>query len=357
MFCPHHSTRHQRTGPVPGRRHARPDSQAGSREAKKIAPGTDVEEHLKAQLKTRTAGDPDDEDVVFTDVTPVQLEETMAECGTSVSDDTIRVWLKQQGIRLRKIQKTKAGGTSPDRDLQFENIARLIDEYTLAGDPVFSVDTKAKERLGQLFRKGRSWCSQPQVAFDHDFPSWADGVLIPHGIYDPVRNRGHINLGLSRDTSEFACDSLKWYWNRIGRQSYPDAKSILLLFDCGGSNSALKYIVKHDLEQLATRIGLPLRVAHYPSYCSKYNLIERRLFPHVSRVCTGKLFDSLDRVVKLMRQASTQVGLRTTVNVIRRLYETGRNATKEIKQRLAETVQYEDLLPKWNYTLTPQSGH
>lgn len=77
----------------------------------------------------------------------------------------------------------------------------------------------------------------------------------------------------------------------------------------------------------------------------------------MSRVCTGKLFDSLDRVVKLMRQASTQVGLRTTVNVIRRLYETGRNATKEIKQRLAETVQYEDLLPKWNYTLTPQSGH
>ena len=143
----------------------------------------------------------------------------------------------------------------------------------------------------------------------------------------------------------------------IRDRSYPDAKSILLLFDCGGSNSALKYIVKHDLEQLATRIGLPLRVAHYPSYCSKYNLIERRLFPHVSRVCTGKLFDSLDRVVKLMRQASTQVGLRTTVNVIRRLYETGRNATKEIKQRLAEIVQYEDVLPKWNYTLTPQSGH
>ncbi len=209
--------------------------------------------------------------MVFTDVTPVQLEEAMTACGTPASDDAIRSWMKRQRIRLRKIQKTKAGGSSPDRNAQFENIARLIEAYTAAGNPFFSVDTKAKEHLGLLFREGRSWCSRAQVALDHDFPSWADGVLIPHGIYDPVRNRGHINLGLSHDTSAFACDSLKWYWNRIGVQSYPDAESILLLFDCGGSNSATKYIVKHDLQLLSNAIGLPIRVAHSPSYCSKHN--------------------------------------------------------------------------------------
>lgn len=153
-----------------------------------------------------------------------------------------------------------------------------------------------------------------------------------------------------------ACDSLRWYWNRIGRQCYPDPESILLLYDCGGSNSATKFIVKHDLQRLATSIGIPLRVAHYPSYCSKYNLIERRFFPHVSRVCTGKLFDSLDRSVELMRTATTRTGLKTTVNVIRKTYETGRTATKAIKQFLAETVHYEELLPKWNYTLVPQTG-
>ena len=356
MFDSHHQARPGRTGPACRRRHAGADSPARSRTSPKITAGSDVEENLKAQLETRTAGDPDDEDVVFTDLTPVQLEENMAACGTPVSDDVIRSWLKQQRIRLRKIQKTKAGGSLPERNAQFENIARLIDEYTSAGNPVFSVDTKAKERLGQLFREGRSWCSEAPVAFDHDFPSWAEGVLIPHGIFDPVRNRGHINLGLSHDTSEFARDSLKWYWNRIGVRSYPDADSILLLFDCGGSNSAMKYIVKWDLQLLSNSIGLPIRVAHYPSYCSKYNLIERRFFPHVSRVCTGKLFDSLERVVTLMRRASTQTGLRTTVNVIRRLYETGRNATKEIKQLLSQTVRYEDLLPRWNYTLTPKNG-
>ncbi len=303
----------------------------------------------------RIAGDPDDEEIVFTDRTPVQLEEQMQASQTPVSDDTIRQWLKEQKIRLRKIQKTKAGGSTPDRDAQFQNIADLIDAYKVAGDPVFSVDTKAKEFLGQLFRQGRSWCSQAPVAFDHDFPSWAEGVLIPHGIYDPVRNRGHINLGLSHDTSEFASQSLRWYWNRIGRQCYPHAESILLLFDCGGSNAASKFIVKYDLQQLADSIGLPIRVAHYPSYCSKYNPIERRLFPHISRSCSGRLFDTLERAVQLMRNATTKTGLRTTVNVMRKVYETGRNATKEMKQFLANVIQYEHLLPKWNYTLIPQT--
>jgi hypothetical protein len=199
--------------------------------------------------------------------------------------------MQEQNLRLRKIQKTIAGGSSPDRETQFLQIADLIDEYHSAGEPYFSVDTKAKEFLGRLFRQGRTWCSRAPQAFDHDFPTWADGVLIPHGIYDPARNRGHINLGLSHDTSQFACDSLKWYWNRIGRQCYPDARSILLLFDCGGSNAAAKHIVKYDLQLLSDSIGIPIRVAHYPNYCSKYNPIERRLFPHVTRACTGMLFD------------------------------------------------------------------
>ena len=276
--------------------------------------------------------------------------------GTPASDDSIRQWMDEQGLRLRKIRKTKAGGESPDRDAQFRNIANLIELYKQDGNPCFSVDTKAKEFQGQLFRKGRVRCSQAFEAFDHDFPSWADGVIIPHGIFDLFRNRGHINIGLSRDTTEFACDSLKWYWNRIGRQAYPDADSILLLVDCGGSNSASKYIFKHDPQAVVDVIGTEIRVAHYPSYCSKYNPIERRFFPHVSRACTGMLFDTLERAVELMRKATTSTGLRTTVNVIKRIYEAGRTANHDIKQNIKMTVHFHELLPKWNYTLTPQIG-
>ncbi len=292
---------------------------------------------------------------MFTDLTPTRLEQRLADLGTPACDDTIREWMDDHDLRLRKIRKVKAGGESPDRDAQFQNIAQLLEQYEQAGNPYFFVDTKAKEFLGQLFRKGRVRSSRAFEAFDHDFPTWADGVLIPHGIYDRRRNRGHINLGLSHDTTQFVCDSLRWYWNRIGQLAYPGATSILLLFDCGGSNSAAKYIFKHDLQAVVNAIGIEIRVAHYPSYCSKYNPIERRFFPHVARACTGLLFDTLQRAVDLMRKASTSTGLRTTVNVIRRLYETGRTATQTIIDTIRSTVKFHDLLPKWNYTLKPHA--
>jgi len=245
-----------------------------------------------------------------------------------------------------------AGGHSPDRDTQFQRIAELKTQYAAAGNPVFSIDTKAKEHLGQLFRKGRVWTQRPFEAFDHDFPSWATGVVIPHGIYDLARNRGHLNIGLSHDTSLFACDSFRWYWNRIAQRCYPDATSILWLCDCGGSNSAAQYLFKQDLQSLVNDLEIPIRVAHYPSYCSKYNPIERRLFPHVARACQGMLFDTLDTVVRLMRNAATTTGLRTTVNVIHRAYEIGRTVADNFKSTMR--LRFDDLLPKWNYVAVPQ---
>ena len=304
-------------------------------------------------LEVRTAGDPDDEDIVYTDLSPRELSEKLAAMDTPAHGQTIDAWLTEAGIRRRQIRKSLAGGEHPDRDAQFEKIADLTCRQREAGQPWFSFDTKSKEFLGRLYRKGRVHASSPFVAFDHDFPSWADGVLIPHGIFDPVRNRGHINVGLSHDTSEFACDSLAYYWQRIGKRAYPGATSILLTCDGGGSNSATKYIFRHHLGRLASRIGLPIRVAHYPPYCSKYNVIERRFFPHVGRACSGMLFDTLDRAVELMRRAATRTGLRTTVNVIRRAYETGINATEQMKADLP--IVYDEILPKWNYVASPRT--
>jgi len=290
--------------------------------------------------------------VLWTDLSPRQIAEAVSDMGTPVSPPVVQDWLEDQGLARHKIEKVLEGGQSPDRDAQFQRIAELKAEYAAAGNPVLSVDTKAKEHLGQLFRAGRVWTQRAFEAFDHDFPSWAIGVIIPHGIYDLARNCGHINIGLSHDTSEFACDSLRWYWNRIGRRCYPNAKSMLLLCDCGGSNSAAQYLFKQDLQDLVDELRLPIRVAHYPSYCSKYNPIERRLFPHVGRACQGMLFDTLDTVVGLMRKASTSTGLKTTVNVIRRVYEIGRQVTTDFKANLP--LRFDNFLPKWNYVAVPQ---
>ncbi len=290
---------------------------------KKITSKSSEEENLISCLEVRTAGDPDDADIVFTDLSPRILSGHLAELGTPVGRDAIATWLDDAGIRRRQIRKDIPGGEHPDRNAQFEIIAAYIEQYESNGNPWFSIDTKAKEHLGKLYRKGRIRGSQAFQAFDHDFPSWADGVVIPHGIFDRKLNLGHVNIGLSRDTSAFACDSFRWYWNRIGKQRYPEATSILWTCDGGGSNSSRKYIFKYDLERLSESIGLPIRVAHYPPYCSKYNPIERRFFPHLARACSGMLFDTIETVVDLMRRAATATGLRTTVNVIRRCYEKG----------------------------------
>lgn len=327
---------------------------SAAREAgeKKVASVPELEQNLNALLETRTAGDPDAAEVLWTDLTPQQIADTVGAQGTPVSPQVVRNWLEDLGLSLRKIYKTLAGGESPDRDAQFHRIADLRAEYQGTCNPIFSMDSKAKEHLGQLFREGRVYTQKAFQAFDHDFPSWATGVLIPHGIYDLARNRAHINLGLSHDTSLFACDSFRWYWQQIGRQCYPRATSILLLCDGGGSNSASHYIFKHDLQTLVNDLGIEIRVAHYPSYCSKYNPIERRVFPHVTRACQGMLFDTLNTAVRLMERTATSTGLKTTVNVIQGAYEIGRKVTEEFKAGM--TILFDEVLPKWNYRVVPQ---
>lgn len=335
-----------------------PDDPAAGRQRQKGAgrpPLTkqqpDLEDNLYQVLDVHLAGDPDDPNILWTDRTLPEIAEQATQLGTPVSPPTVESWLKSQDISRRQIDNSLPGGHSPDRNQQFEHIARLRKRFARAGNPVFSLDTKAKERLGLMFRQGRIWCNRPFLAFDHDFPSWADGVIIPHGIYDTIRNHGHITIGLSHDTSQFVCESFRWYWEQIGREQYPQAEQILWLCDAGGSNSYRHQIFKQDLEALANEIGLPIRVAHYPTYCSKFNPIERRLFPHVTRACQGMLFDTLDTVVRLMNKTSTRTGLTSTVHVMKKLYKKGR----EVRDRFLETarLRFSRILPHWNYTACP----
>jgi hypothetical protein len=158
-------------------------------------------------------------------------------------------------------------------------------------------------------------------------------------------------VGFSRDTSQFACDSFWWFWRRRGRFQYPDATEILWLCDAGGSNNCRHNIFKQDLGELARRIELPIRVAHYPTYCSKFNPIERRFFSQVGRTCRGVLFDSLETVVNQMRKTKTATGLSTTVHVIKQVYERGRKATQAFLDNMNFT--FDSILPMWNYTALP----
>ncbi len=188
--------------------------------------------------------------------------------------------------------------------------------------------------------------------FDHDWPSLAEGVAIPHGLYDLTDHVGYIQIGTSHDTSEFSCDSIRYWWNTYGKRRYPLADLILLLCDGGGSNSSRYYIFKQDLQGLANEFGIEIRIAHYPPYTSKYNPIEHRLFPHVSRVCQGVIFDSVQTVQQLMATATTRTGLKVFTTILDKTYQTGRKVADDFKSNMK--IVFDPFLPQWNYTAKPE---
>ncbi len=221
-----------------------------------------------------------------------------------------------------------------------------------SANPIISIDTKKKELIGNIYRDGKLWTQKVLETYDHDFLNYGEGVLIPHGIYDYKKNLGIINLGTSKDTSEFVTDCLELWWIEHGEYDYPDATEILVLCDGGGSNSSRNYIFKADLQNLANRLGIRIRIAHYPPYCSKYNPIEHRLFPHMTRAAQGVIFTSLEVAQEVYNQTQTKTGLQVIVDTLEKVYETGRKAIESFKEDMQ--IVFDNLLPQWNYTVLPK---
>jgi Rhodopirellula transposase DDE domain len=311
----------------------------------------DLLSSFHAVLEDHTGGDPMRAEVIWTDLTPREIGEALMEKDLYVCEQVIRQLLDDEGYRRRQIQKYLDMGGHEDRDAQFKNIARIKKDYLDSPNPILSIDTKKKELLGTFYRDGRVYTRQGLLAYDHDFPSYADGVVIPYGLYDLKRNFGYLSVGTSRDTTEFACDSIGWWWENYGRSLYPEADSICLLCDGGGSNSADKYLFKEDLQKLADRLGREIRMAHFPPYCSKYNPIERRLFPHVTRACQGVIFDSVATVKRLLEKTRTAKGLGVVVEVVEKVYQTGRKYAEGFKKEMK--IVFDEYLPKWNYRAIP----
>jgi hypothetical protein len=207
--------------------------------------------------------------------------------------------------------------------------------------------------IGNFFRPGSLYTQETIHVNDHDFPSYAEGKVIPHGLYDINRNKGYMTLGISHDTSEFACACIRRWWLTHGSTDYPKADSILLLCDCGGSNNARYYLFKEDLQRLSDELGIEIRIAHYPPYTSKYNPIEHRLFPHITSACKGVVFKSVERVNQLMAKAKTATGLTVFSSILDKTFEIGRKVADDFKENMR--IQFDDFLPRWNYRAVPKN--
>lgn len=312
----------------------------------------DIDEKFLDVLANNTAGDPMKDNVRWTNLSQQQIADLLEEkYGIVVSRKVIRKLLKKHNYRRRKAKKSETMKNVENRNEQFENIAKLKSRYAAAGWPVISVDTKKKEYIGNFYRDGHLYTQEVVTTWDHDFNRFAEGIVIPHGVYDQTRNSCHITIGTTKDTSEFACDSIRNWWYNKGRHHYPNAPSLLLVCDSGGSNNCRHYLFKQDIQKLADEIGVEIRIAHYPPYTSKYNPIEHRVFPHITRACQGVIFDSIKTVKGLIEKAKTKTGLKVVVQVSNKVYQTGRKVAENFKENMR--IVFDNFLPQWNYRAVP----
>lgn len=280
-----------------------------------------------------------------------EIKERLHGQGFDVGRRIIKKLLYKHHFKKRKIQRRRTMKQVSNRNEQFEKIAELKREYTASENPIVSIDAKKKEMLGDLYRSGSAYGRVEMQSYDHDFAPLSTGVAIPHGIYDLKKNTAHINIGTSHETSEFACDSIKKWWVEQGQKDYPNATSILMLMDGGGSNSSRRYVFKEGLQKLANEIGIEIRVAHYPPYTSKWNPIEHRVFPHVTRSMAGVMLKDHSMVKELIEKTKTQTGLRVTVSILDKVYALGNKVADGFKKSMP--IKFDDVLGQWNYKACP----
>ncbi len=304
---------------------------------------------MSAFIELHKAGSPTDPDVYWVGLKPSRLAGLFFEKHQiKVSNQSVKRELKTLGYRYRKRSKQLATGSYAKRDEQFQIICSIILMLHLK-TPIISIDCKKKERIGNLYREGKCYCTKALKVFDHDYEHLSQGKVVPHGIYDLQLNKGYVSIGNSSETAAFVKDNLLWWWDNYGMHQYPDAKYILILCDAGGANSYRHHIFKYEMLQFAKETGMSLMVCHYPPYCSKWNPIEHRLFCHVHRAMSGNVFTDYETVKTLIAQTATQKGLSVFVRLNLKEYKTG---IKIDKAQLDQTrISYHPKIPDLNYKI------
>jgi hypothetical protein len=273
--------------------------------------------------------------------------------GHPVSHQTVSDVLQRSGYSLQVNRKTREGAGHPDRNAQFEHIARRAKDFQQRGQPVISVDTKKKELVGDFKNAGQEWHPQgrPSAVRVHDFVDEELGKAIPYGVYDLSANAGWVSVGVDHDTPEFAVESIYSWWRQMGRKTYPRASELLITADGGGSNGSRARLWKVALQRMVDATGLRISVCHFPPGTSKWNKIEHRMFCHITRNWRGRPLESLEVVVNLIASTTTTKGLRVRAELDTDEYPTGIKVTDATMACLRLTP--DKFHGEWNYALAP----
>ena len=310
---------------------------------------------LRDLLEASTRGDPQSL-ITWTTLSVRGIAAELTAAGHRCAKNAVLRMLHAEGFSTQGNSRAIEGRRHPDRDAQFRYISDLAKRYLAAADPVISIDTKKKELVGLYARKGREWRPKgdPRRVRDHDFPDPDGGKAIPYGVYDIGDNSGFVSVGTDHDTAAFAAESVRRWWDAIGKDRYPHAARLLVTCDAGGSNGYRARAWKAELARLAAGTGLEITVCHFPPGTSKWNKIEHRLFCHITRTWRGRPLTSYEVVVNTIAATATSTGLTVTAVLDAGRYPTGAEVTDtQMKDLEDRVIARHGFHGDWNYTLLP----
>ena len=309
---------------------------------------------LRSLVEPETRGDPQSP-LLWTCKSLRKLGQSLRDMGHKIGRTVVGELLHKLDYRLQANRKTREGSSHPDRDAQFRYINDRVKAALVAGEPVISVDTKKKELVGDFKNGGREWRPKgsPEEVRVHDFVIPELGRAVPYGVYDIANNVGWVSVGIDHDTAAFATNAIRSWWKLMGRERFPQAKTLLITADGGGSNGSRVRLWKIELQKLANELGIPITVCHLPPGTSKWNKIEHRLFSFITGNWRGKPLISHQVIVELIAATTTKTGLTVRCQLDPNTYPAGIKVPDAELQ--AVNLTRHDFHGEWNYTINPKA--
>ena len=308
-------------------------------------------EVLEDIMNPSTRGDPENP-LRWTCKSVRNLCDSLSKKGFSIERQSVANILHELDYSLQANRKTSEGRADhPDRNDQFEYINKKSKSFLRRCLPVISVDTKKKELVGKYKNSGVEWERKktPVKVLSHDFPDPKVSKAVPYGVYDIGDNKGWVNVGTDADTAEFAVESIRQWWKKMGKKRYPKAKEILICADSGGSNGYRIHLWKHELQKFCDEENMKITVCHFPPGTSKWNKIEHRLFSYISMNWRGRPLTDYKTVVDLIASTKTKSGLKVKVRLDKRKYKKGRKVSKSEIEKL--NIKRHSFHGEWNYSI------
>lgn len=314
----------------------------------------DLLHDLESLVEPLSRGDPESP-LRWTCKSVRNLSEELHNKGYSLSFRTVCDLLAELDYSLQSNKKTNEGMSHPDRDRQFRYINKVVKLFQKSNLPTISVDTKKKENIGEYKNVGKEYRPKgnPIKTNTHDFPNKELGKAAPYGVYDLKQNKGWVSVGISHDTAEFAVNTIRSWWRKMGKPLYKNADRLLITADCGGSNSYKTRLWKWELQKLSNELKKEIHICHFPPGTSKWNKIEHRMFSFITMNWRGKPLETLETIINLIGNTKTKNGLAIKVIADKNKYEKGRKISDEDFKLI--NIKHRNFHGEWNYIIKPKS--